>query len=185
MYINSKCSDWPLVITLCSLCEWWEKRMVCIQKSIETKFCLKMKWKMTSTGTQKTWSQALSPPPLTGKEEEKWTREGVEAWDCWIPNSEDLLWEQKPTFHCAFMVLLWLGGWKAKTGRIPGETEIPAPCGKQGSISICYGTKKKIIISKIKLQISSIEKRVCKPKRLKKKAVAEGFTTMQKKKERS
>ena len=27
-------------------------------------------------------TQALSPPPLTGKEEEKWTREGVEAWDC-------------------------------------------------------------------------------------------------------
>ena len=34
---------------------------------------------------------------------------------------------------------LW--GWKANTGRIPGETEIPAAHGKQGSISGCSGTK--------------------------------------------
>ena len=32
-------------------------------------------------------------------------------------------------------------GWKAKTGKILGETEIPAICGGQGSKSKCSGTK--------------------------------------------
>ena len=27
-------------------------------------------------------TQALPPPQLSGREEEKWSREGVEAWDC-------------------------------------------------------------------------------------------------------